>query len=545
MNRMTRRVIPLAFALGLLPACQFCDQNDAFLPVASLDPPVLDLGAVTKGTTCEAVVGVKNTGNADLTVPANSARLIDVDGDFTILRVPSLVQLGNRGDFVVSYTAAGTAGERQSTGYEIGTNDPSNEVLRGSITAFVADAPVPLARATCAARGAAADAPLAPCETLDFGAVPIGDGTAGVTLNVVIVNDGNKDLIVQEPVINGSGDFTVLGVQRGSLVVATPATVPPGRSGDCGEPTGDDNTLIVSVKYAPRAIGAGVATLIVLTDGAEGGTLEVPLSGQGSDNNLLTNPEVLIFGEVGEGDNASKDVLVQNVGTNEASVNESCIDLQDDGICDALCTGADVDTALDGSLRCTVFDSAGTQVGKGFVLAATDAAPGGADERTITVDWSPTAAQPSIPPSAVLMLKSNIRNNKVFKVGLRGGTIGALEVTSDDPCGSDQCIATEGDLETTTTWTGSTTLTLRNTGTASLTLGTIAPEAGTAATIIDDFTIGAPGTTTLAPNATTTIEIDYANNDASQVDGFNLIIEHNGVLGRTLTSIVIVPPAAE
>ena len=143
------------------------------------------------------------------------------------------------------------------------------------------------------------------------------------------------------------------------------------------------------------------------------------------------------------------------------------------------------------------------------------------------------------------MLKSNIRNNKVFKVGLRGGTIGALEVTSDDPCGSDQCIATEGDLETTTTWTGSTTLTLRNTGTASLTLGTIAPEAGTAATIIDDFTIGAPGTTTLAPNATTTIEIDYANNDASQVDGFNLIIEHNGVLGRTLTSIVIVPPAAE
>ncbi|HEY1099934.1 MAG TPA: hypothetical protein VGF99_13450, partial [Myxococcota bacterium] len=262
----------------------------------------------------------------------------------------------------------------------------------------------------------------------------------------------------------------------------------------------------------------------------------------GSDINLITNPEVVLFGDVDEGATAATDVLVQNVGTSEASVNESCIDLEDDGVCDGLCTGADADATLDGTLRCTVFNSAGTQVGKGFVLAATDAAAGGDDEHTVTLEWSPTAATPAIPGTAVLLLKSNIRNNKVFKVGISGGNAGLLEVTSTTPCGSDQCVQAEGDLDDTTTWTGSTTLTLRNSGTASLTLGDIGPEDDTPPTIADDWTIGAPGTTTLAPGATTTIELDYENADASGVDGFNLIIEHNGVLGRTLASIRVVPP---
>ena len=553
MNRMTRRVIPLAVALGVLPACQFCDDTNAFSPTAALEPAVIDLGPITTGVTCPAVMSLVNNGNADLTVEPGSAKLIDTDGTFTLISVPALVTLGSRGDVQINYTAGETIGSRESTGVEIGTNDPSNLIVRGSVTAFVAEAPVGLARATCLERGAAVGAAEVACETLDFGAVgissaldPIADRN-GVILNVTIVNDGNKDLTLQGAVVNGSGDFIVQSVQRGSLVVVPsfPVVIAAGRSGDCGEQTGADNTATISVKYSPTAIGAGVATLQILTDGAEGSAIDVALSGQGSDTNLLTNPEIVVFGSVPEGSSASEDVLVQNVGTAAASVNESCIDLEDDGVCDGLCTGAANDTALDGTLRCTVFDSAGAQVGKGFVLGATDAAAGGDDERTITLEWNPTAAKPSIPSTAVLMLKSNIRNNKVFKVGLSGGNVGSLEIDSTTPCGSDECIQADGDLATTTSWTGSTTLTLRNSGTGTLTLGTIAPEAGTSPAIADDFTIGAPATTSLAPGASTTLTIEYANNDASQVDGFNLIVQHNGVLGRTLASIRIVPPAAE
>ena len=551
MNRMTRRVIPLAAALCVLPACQFCEDTNAFSPAASLEPAVIDLGPITTGTTCPAVLSLVNNGNADLNVEAGGAKLVDTDGTFTVISVPTLVVLGGRGDVQINYTAGSDIGAREGTGVEITTNDPENPVVRGSVTAFVADAPVGLARATCLERGAAQDAAPVTCETLDFGAVAIGsaldpiDQRNGVLLNVIITNDGNKDLTVQGAVVSGSGDFIVQSLQRESLVVTTPVVVPAGRSGDCGELTGADNTVVVTVKYAPTAIGANVATLQILTDGAEGDVIEVALSGQGSDTNLLTNPEVVLFGSVAEGTAVSDDVLVQNVGTGPASVNESCIDIEDDGVCDGLCTGAEGDTALDDTLRCTVFKSDGAKEGKGFVLAATDAAAGGDDERTVTIDWTPTAAKPSIPSTAVLLLKSNIRNNKIFKVGLSGGNVGVLEVDSTTPCENDECIQAAGDLDVTNTWTGSTTLTLRNTGTATLLLGTIAPEEGTAATIVDDFTIGAPASTSLAPRASTTLTIDYANNDASRVDGFNLIISHNGVLSRTLASIRILPPAAE
>lgn len=551
MFRLTRRVIPLAAALAVLPACQFCDDTGAFLPSASLDPAVVDLGPITSGVTCPASLFVVNNGNADLEITPGSAKLTDTDGDFTLVTVPTLVRLGARNELTINYTAGSTVGARESTNVEVGTNDPSNEIIRGSVTAFVAAEPVALAKANCVPRGAAAGTEPSACTNLDFGPVAISPAAepissrAGLTLNVVVVNDGNKDLTLQGAVINGGGDFVVQSFQKGSLIVEAPVTIPAGRSGDCGDLTGADNTAVISVKYAPTAIGASVATLQILTDGAEGSTIDVPLVGQGSDTNLLTNPEIVVFGDVNEGSTASEEVLVQNVGTTEASVNESCIDLEDDGTCDGLCTGAANAATLDGTLKCAVFKSDGSTDGKGFVLDATDAATGGDDERTIKIDWSPTAATPAIPSSAVLLLKSNIRNNKVFKVGISGGNVGVLDVTSTTPCGNDQCVQAEGTLADTTTWTGSTTLTLQNSGTATLTLGTIAPEADTPATIVDDWTIGAPGTTTLAPGASTTLELTYANADFSGVDGFNLIVEHNGVLSRTLVSIRVVPPAAE
>ena len=49
------RALVLAAAL---PACQFCDDVDQFLPQGSIEPAVLDMGPITKGTTCPARLAI-------------------------------------------------------------------------------------------------------------------------------------------------------------------------------------------------------------------------------------------------------------------------------------------------------------------------------------------------------------------------------------------------------------------------------------------------------------------------------------------------------
>ena len=549
---MTRRV-GLLLALALLPACALCDDVDQFLPQGSIEPAVLDLGPVTAGATCQARLLIKNGGNADLDVTPDSAKLKDTDGSFTIKKVPSLIKLGGEEELLVDYTASDDVGNREGTNLEIGTNDRDDDgLLRASITAFVADAPVPLALASCdKPTDDDADAVQTPCTDLDFGAVPIGspidpiESRAGANLSVRVVNDGNADLTVLAAVIDGgNGDFAVIGARRGSQVFPFPVTVPAGRTGDCGELSGADNVVLIDVRFAPVNLGAAVATLNVLTDGAEGAQIDVALTGLGADTGILTNPDIARFGTVPEGTEATEIILVQNIGTDSASVNESCLDLEDDGTCDGLCTAAAADATLGGTLSCEVKRSDGSHEGKGFVLEPTDARAGGDDERTIEIHWTPSAANPAIPTSAVLLLKSNIENNTVFKVGVAGGNAGILEVSSDNPCEPNHCAQAAGDAADVSTWTGAVELTLTNTGTATLNIQGAAPEAGTPATIADDWVIGAASSTTLAPNASATLTLTYANsaNDASGVDNFNLIIDHDGVLGSTLVSLQVQPP---
>lgn len=555
---MTLRVAFLVGRIGLLsallPACAFCEDTDQFLPFGSIEPRVLDLGPVAAGATCSARLLVKNSGNADLNVTPDSAKL-QTTSAFTLKKVPSLIKLGSEQDLIIDYTASDDVGQRENAEVTLGTNGPNGGDLQGTVTAFVAAAPVALAVATC--DKPTQDDPEAvetPCSQLDFGAVAIGsaidpiEARAGANITLRVVNDGNADLQIQAAVIDGgAGDFAVLGARRGSQVFPFPVTVPAGRTGDCGESSGADNVALIDVRFAPIHLGAAIATLTILTTGAEGAQIDVALSGLGADIGILTDPDIVRFGAVTEGTPATQIVLVQNIGTNNASVNESCIDLQDDGSCDGLCTAAATDVTLGGTLSCEVKKSDGAHDGKGFVLAPTDARAGGDDERTIELHWTPSAAEPAIPTAAVLLLKSNILNNSVFKVGIAGGNAGILEVTSDSPCEPNQCAQAIGDPADVSTWTGSLLLTLTNTGTATLTIEGIAPEGepnATPATIADDWVIGAPGSTTLAPNASTTVALTYENspNDASGVDGFNLIVDHNGVLGKTLVSIQVRPP---
>jgi hypothetical protein len=555
---MTRRVAPLAVALSLLPACQFCDDVQQFLPAAELctvaddtcGGPLLDLGPVTSGGTCTATLYVHNGGNADLEVLGGTARLVDPDGSFALQNVPSLIRLGAYESLVVGYTAGDSVGQREGTGVELQTTDPDDDgFLRGSITAFVAAEPVGLAASAC---DVANDERQSPCALADFGAVPVSNAAEpietrpGATRTVYVVNNGNAPLNVQSVVIDGGdGNYGAVTLRRGAQVLPSfPVEVAGGVDGECGTPSGVDNVVAVDVRFAPTILGASVATLQILTDGAEGSLLEIPLSGVGAGTGIVTSPDIVRFDELTVGMTTTEIVLVQNVGSDTASVNTSCIDVEDDGVCDADCTGSDSEVALGGTLRCEVKRSDGSHEGKGFVLAATDARAGGDDERTLEVTWSPTQGQASIPATAVVALQSNIQNNKVFKVGLVGGAAGILVVDSDNVCQDSHCVQASGDENNVGTWTGSLTLTLTNTGTAPLVIEDVAAASDTPATIVDDWTIGAPGASTIQPDASTTLSLSYANsaNDFSGADGFNLIIDHDGVLGSTLVPIIVIRP---
>lgn len=527
----------LFLSLGLVvsaAACRDCEDIGNAVPQGAIDPPVYEFGPLTLGSECSAELFVTNIGGrTDLTV--SGVALENVDGDFTLARTPSLVRLGGREALRVDYKAAGEIGDTQSTTVRVSTDDPDNDgVLLATITAIVTDEPAPAVKSTCN--------DVAPCASLDFGSVQLNG--AGLILPVTILNDGTADMTVSAAVINeGNADFQVVSVRRGSTVIELPAVVPPGRSSECGAPTNEDNAIVVDVRYTPSSLGADVDTLVVLTDAVNAPQVDVPLAGVGADVGIIMSPASVNFGELPEGQTGSIDVLVSNVGTSAASVNFACIDIENDDVCEADCTGQAADVALNGTLSCGVTTSSGAAESEGFVLAPTDAQAGGDDERTVTVTWAPVAGTTAIPPTAVLALHSNILGDRVFTAPLIGGSVGVIAVSSEDLCAAGQsgiCVPATGDPGDTTTWTGTTTVTLTNTGSATVNIGVVEEDCG--ATIADDFNAATITDATLAAGESGDIVVTYTNNDFSQVDPCNLLVHHDGAGALTTIPLDIVPP---
>ncbi len=551
-----QRLSSLVFlSLGVVGAIGCPDDLDEFAPQGAIEPALLDLGPVPIGTTCTPLLAVTNTGGATLNI--TDGALADVDGDWAIGRVPEQVSLGGEGEVEMQYTAAGTAGTRQSVTLRLETNDPDNDGrISSSLQAIVVE------------ETAAVGAILCPTESdtyehcdgpVDFGAVNKGDPNVpidqrtGITVSVKIKNEGSEQLTVNNVLLNdGNPDFAVQGLEQGNLVVDTPVVLEPSRTEACGQP-GDnpDAEVTVNLFYAPTDIGADTETLVVLTDAINGGNLEVPLNGFGSDIGILLNPTAINFGDTVEDTEYVETITASNVGTNDAPVNNTCLDADGDETCDANCTGSDDDTALGGILKCEVLKADGeTHEGKGFILAGTDATPGGDDERVVKVTFSPVAGNADLPANVFLRFETAIQNNAVWTARIVGGGIGNLAVSGGvTPCPSGVCIQAAGDPADVMTWTGQITLTLENTGDASLDVTALDWDGP--ATIADDYTltdaggnaldIAAPGIS-LGVGASTTLTLDYANNDFSGQDFINLEFANTGGQSPVVIPLSILPP---
>jgi hypothetical protein len=520
--------------------CDGCVSED-FSPQGAIEPAVLDLGPVLGGESCEAGLTITNRGGSELSI--DGAELRDSSGDYAL---PAVIvnSVGIDGDepLLVNYTATATDGSRESVTVVLFTNDPDDDgEISATITAIATDEAGAIARLQCENDDATA---FVDCGgELNMGAVNIQDPIqpidmrAGLTAKVLVENRGNAPMELRAVTMNGGNpDFTIQGIQQGDVLVDLPITLEPG-TGSCGVVNeGAASTAEISVFYSPTALGADADTLLVLTDAIEGATLELPVTGLGSDIGILLTPPTVVFDDIAEGQTTTATMNVSNLGTNDAAVNSTCIDLDGDETCDFDCTGDE--PGLGGTLNCDVTYVDGSNEGKGFILAPTDAMAGGNDERTVTFTWSPTAENPAIPGTAVVRYESAILNNRVWTARIIGGAAGNLTfdgLGNTCPGGNGVCIPATGDAADVTTWTGELDFALGNDGDATISITRFAWEGPP--TIADDYelyqgdtpvNLEAPGVD-IAPGGSQTFTIVYANDDASGADAINLIVTHTGV----------------
>lgn len=141
---------------------------------------------------------------------------------------------------------------------------------------------------------------------VDFGTVDIG--SAIPNKQVKITNDGDGDLRVKEVAI-------VSGAGATSFAVTTLETVPFILHAGA--------TVVVTVKFVPKAAGALDATLRISTDLAMGGSATVTLKGVANGAVGQVNPATLDFGDQKVKKAVTKTITITNVGNKDLTIVKS------------------------------------------------------------------------------------------------------------------------------------------------------------------------------------------------------------------------------
>ena len=136
------------------------------------------------------------------------------------------------------------------------------------------------------------DIAIAP-SAVNFGNVGIGQSK---TQSVTLTNTGNVNLVIQDAAVAGSG-FSVSGL-------SLPATIGAGQS------------ISFNAQFTP-ATGGGVTGLITFTDNASSSPQTMALAGSGVAANatLIANPGNVTFGSVAAGGSATQTITLTNSGT--------------------------------------------------------------------------------------------------------------------------------------------------------------------------------------------------------------------------------------
>jgi hypothetical protein len=300
---------------------------------------------------------------------------------------------------------------------------------------------------------------------------PTGLGTSAAVTTLTIQNTGNADLTQLNFALSGAhpGDFEVSSSGNSTL-------------------TPNAYTLL-QVTFTPTATGNRTALLSISSNDADESPFVVSLTGEGTNDIGISLPEIVI--QRSDGVNLAEDATL-GFGAADlgSSANSQSLTIRNTGSADL--SGLTVATL---GTHSQDFSVSG--------LPSSILAPGQSADLTIT--FAPRAEGAR---SAALQIVSNDANESPFNIALSGIGVAHPEITVSNSAGDlliDQtAILTHGSVNLGASGM-SQTLTIANTGTGPLSGIAIALDGSNAA----DFTVFSPTITTLAPGATTTINITF------------------------------------
>ncbi|MBN2360936.1 MAG: choice-of-anchor D domain-containing protein [Deltaproteobacteria bacterium] len=517
-----------------------CDEMGDWSAAGVLEPAAHNFGLVKTGERCVAELTLANKGQGGLTISDFS--FVDKVGDFALDGImPTAVDPYASLPLRIAYTAGDPGVGTESAAIKLVSNNPDNG---GIISAALQGRPIASDAAyiatMCRVYHADSDEYVEtnPCPELDFGATVVATSSPGVVRTLRLINDGTSVMTVLEPSV--TGDFfsrTGASVPNtdglGGMVEVTdwPIQLDPARV-TCGGVSQNAKTYLdISVTFAPTVIGGAAGNLHIDTDAqVPPSSIDMALIGVGAGDGIEVDPPVLQFGEVAGGTSKVMPVRVYNLRNNQVAVNTSCLDINDNGVCEPAPTDIEC-TAVDESavLSCGVYRADDTHLGKGFLLEQADATAGGEDEAFVKVRWAPTESGPL---RTKLLLPTNIQNNRTWEVLVVGGSAGTLAVVPEPIV-----VPASG-----TPLHGVKDFVMTNTGQATLTIVRVALVA-TAPIITEQYELtqsGVPGFHVTGTTAWTTpftinqgesksFQLEYENDsEIINCEDANLYITHDG-----------------
>ncbi|MBI5684478.1 MAG: choice-of-anchor D domain-containing protein [Verrucomicrobia bacterium] len=290
--------------------------------------------------------------------------------------------------------------------------------------------------------------------TLAFATVNVGTNRA---MTATIANTGTASANVNSMTLTGSLDYSLVGAP------ATPFAVAAGA------------TRVLTVRYTPTGTGADSGSLAITTSDTAHPSLSVALSGTGAANAVAASPSTLSFGAVLVGQSSTLMVTIANSGNASGTVS-------------SIAKSGSADFTLGTGAPATPFTvAAGSSVTVPVVYRP---AAAGADSGTLTI----TSNNPTTPVATIALSGSG-----------NAPAAASLSATPTSLAFGSMAVGTPASLS----------VTLRNTGSASATVSSLA-LGGSA-----DFAMAsAPATPlTVAAGATVTLSVVYTPSAIGAANG--------------------------
>src|SRR5271163_2705893 len=355
----------------------------------TVSPSALSFGDVVVGQSGTQSVKLTNSGNSNLTI--NLATVAGTGFGISGLSLPTTLAGG------------------QSLSFNAQFAPPATGAATGSIT-FTDNAPGSPQTLTMVGGGLAANSNLTPNPgSAAFGNVTVGSNSQQT---ITLTNSANTSTTISAVSSSGTG-FTVTGI-------ATPMTLAANQSAS------------FTVQFAPTTTGSATGSILI-TSTANDPTVAIPLSGTGVQGNLTSNPASINFGSLLVGASGSVNVTLTNSGTASVAISQgssSGTGYSITGLSSPSTLTAGQSTSFTAKFSPT---AAGNATGSISIVSNAPGSP-----LVIALSGSGTASQPqlTISPASVAFGSVSVGSSGSQTVTLTNAGNATLTVTQASPSGT-------------------------------------------------------------------------------------------------------------